>query len=59
MAWVRDAVLPDVAISRSQLLNLFPEVCPLSSLAYHSASAGVQESESLLQMILGPAGGNV
>ena len=49
MARVRDEVLPDVAISRSQLLNLFPEVCPPSSLAYHSASAGVQEGESLLK----------
>ena len=53
MARVRDAVLPDVAISRRQLLTLFPEVCPPSSLAYHSASAGVQEGESLLQVMLG------
>jgi hypothetical protein len=53
MARVRDAVLPDVAISRSQLLTLFPEVCPPSSLAYHSAGLGVQEGESLLQGMLG------
>ena len=51
---VRDEVLPDVAIYRSQLLNLFPNVNALSSsLAYHSASVDVQEAESLLWVVLG------
>src|SRR5215475_2646197 len=40
---VRDEVLPDLAIYRSQLLNLFPEVYTPSSLSHRSASAGVQE----------------
>jgi hypothetical protein len=52
-ARVRDEVLPDVAISRSQLLNLFPEVCTPSSLSHRSASAGVQEGEPLLRVVLG------
>ena len=51
---VRDEVLPDVAIYRSQLLNLFPDVGALSPLlAYHSASADVQEAEPLLRVVLG------
>ena len=50
---VRDEVLPDVAIYRSQLLNLFPEVYTPSSLSHRSASAGVQEGEPLLRVVLG------
>ena len=54
MARVRDEVLPDVAIYRSQLLNLFPDVgAPPPSLAHRSASVGVQEAEPLLQVVLG------
>jgi hypothetical protein len=52
MAQVRDEVLPDVAISRSQLLNLFPEVWTPSSLSHRSASAGVQEGEPWLRVVL-------
>jgi hypothetical protein len=52
MARVRDEVLPDVAIYRSQLLNLFPEVCTPSSLSHRSASAGVQEDEPWLRVVL-------
>jgi hypothetical protein len=52
MARVRDEVLPDVAIYRSQLLNLFPEVCTPSSLSHRSASAGVQEGEPWLRVVL-------
>ena len=37
MARVRNEVLPDVAIYRSQLLNLFPEVGAPSALAHRSA----------------------
>ena len=50
---IRDEVLPDVAIYRSQLLNLFPEVYTPSSLSHRSASAGVQEGEPLLRVVLG------
>src|SRR5262245_44020998 len=50
---VRDEVLPDLAIYRSQLLNLFPEVYTPSSLSHRSASAGVQEGEPLLRVVLG------
>ena len=53
MTRVRDDVLPDVAIYRSQLLNLFPEVYTPSSLSHRSASAGVQEGEPLLRVVLG------
>jgi hypothetical protein len=53
LARVRDAVLPDVAIYRSQLLNLFPEGWTPSSLSHRSASAGVQEGEPLLRVVLG------
>jgi len=52
MARVRDEVLPDVAIYRSQLLNLFPEVWTPSSLSHRSASAAVQEGEPLLRVVL-------
>jgi hypothetical protein len=49
---VRNEVLPDVAIYRSQLLNLFPEVCTPSSLSHRSASATVPEGEPLLRVVL-------
>jgi hypothetical protein len=49
---VRDEVLPDVAIYRSQLLNLFPDVGALSPLLPHcSASADMQEAEPLLRVV--------
>jgi len=54
MARVRDAVLPDVAISRSQLLNLFPDVgAPPPALAHRSAGGGGQQAEPLLRVVLG------
>jgi hypothetical protein len=54
MARVRDAVLPDVAISRSQLLNLFPDVgAPPPALAHRSVGGGGQEAEPLLRVVLG------
>jgi len=53
MARVRDEVLPDVAIYRSQLLNLFPEVGARPALVHRSADVGVQESEPLLRVVLG------
>jgi hypothetical protein len=49
----RDEVLPDVAIYRSQLLNLFPEVGAPPSLARRKAGVGVSEAEPLLQVVLG------
>jgi hypothetical protein len=49
---VRDEVLPDVAIYRSQLLNLFPEVGALPSLAHHRVAVGTPEAEPLLQVVL-------
>jgi len=53
MAQVRDEVLPDVAIYRSQLLNLFPDVgTPPPSLAHRSASEGGQQAEPLLRVVL-------
>jgi hypothetical protein len=54
MARVRDEVLPDVAIYRSQLLNLFPDVgAPPPSLAHRSAGGGGQQAELLLRVVLG------
>jgi hypothetical protein len=53
MARVRDEVLPDVAIYRSQLLNLFPEVDASPSLVSPSVDGGGQEAEPLLQVVLG------
>jgi hypothetical protein len=53
LAWVRDDVLPDVAIYRSQLLNLFPEVGAPPSLAHRQAGVGTSEAEPLLQVVLG------
>jgi hypothetical protein len=53
LARVRDDVLPDVAIYRSQLINLFPERCVPPALSHHQASMDVQEAEPLLQVLLG------
>ena len=53
LARVRDEVLPDVAIYRSQLLNLFPEVDASPSLVSPSVDGGGQEAEPLLQVMLG------
>jgi hypothetical protein len=52
LARVRDEVLPDVAIYRSQLRNLFPEVGALPALADRSVG-GVQESQPWLRVVLG------
>jgi hypothetical protein len=52
MARVRDEVLPDVAIYRSQLINLFPDVCAPPALAHRSAGMGVQETAPLLRVVL-------
>jgi hypothetical protein len=49
---VRDEVLPDVAIYRSQLLNLFPEVGASPALAHRSAGVGTPKAEPLLQVVL-------
>ncbi len=53
LARVRDEVLPDVAIYRSQLLNLFPEVDASPSLVSPSVDGGGQEGEPWLQVVLG------
>ena len=53
LARVRDEVLPDVAIYRSQLRNLFPEVDASPSLVSPSVDGGGQEAEPLLQVVLG------
>ena len=45
MARVRDEVLPDVAIYRSQLLNLFPEVGAPLALAHRKAGVGTPKVE--------------
>ena len=51
LARVRDEVLPDIAIYRSQLSNLFPEVwAPLSP---RSAGVGTPEAELWLRVVLG------
>jgi len=54
LARVRDEVLPDVAIYRSQLINLFPEVgTPPPSLAHRKAGVGTPEDEPLRRVVLG------
>ena len=53
LARVRDEVLPDVAIYRSQLLNLFPEVGASPSLAHHRTAVGTPKATPLLQVVLG------
>ncbi len=52
LARVRDDVLPDVAIYRSQLLNLFPEVGAPTVLAHRKAGMGTPKAEPLLQVVL-------
>jgi hypothetical protein len=52
LARVRDEVLPDVAIYRSQLLNLFPEVGASPALAHRRAGVGTPKAELLLQVVL-------
>jgi hypothetical protein len=52
-ARVRDEVIPDVAIYRSQLMNLFPEMRMSLSLAHCSADEGAQEAEPLLRVVFG------
>src|SRR5215470_20184358 len=52
-ARVRDEVLPDVAIYRSQLLNLFPDACASLSLSHCIAGGGAPEAEPLLRVVLG------
>ena len=51
LARVRDEVLPDVAIYRSQLLNLFPEMGAPPALAHHRAAVSTLEAEPLLQLL--------
>jgi hypothetical protein len=53
LARVRDEVLPDVAIYRSQLLNLFPEVGASPSRSHRKAGVGTSEAEPLLPVVLG------
>ena len=53
LACVRDEVLPDVAIYRSPLLNLFPEVGASPSRSHRKAGVGTSEAEPLLQVVLG------
>ena len=52
MTRVRDEVLPDVAIYRSQLINLFPEVCAPPSLAHRRAGVSTPKAAPLLQVVL-------
>jgi len=52
-ARVRDEVLPDVAIYRSQLINLLPDGCVLpSSLSHGSTGVGTSEGEPLWHVVL-------
>src|SRR5882724_1004024 len=53
LARVRDEVLPDVAIYRSQLLNLSPEVGAPPSRSHSRAGVGTPEPEPLLRVLLG------
>ena len=52
-ARVCDEVLPDVAIYRSQLLNLFPNACMSLSPSHRIADVGTPEAELLLGVVLG------
>jgi hypothetical protein len=49
---VRDEVLPDVAIYRSQLINLFPDVWTPASRAHRSVGRDTPDAEPLLQVVL-------
>jgi hypothetical protein len=53
LARVRDEVLPDVAIYRSQLLNLFPEVGAPPALDHHRTAVGTPKVAPLLRVVLG------
>ena len=53
LARVRDEVLPDVAIYRSQLLNLFPEVGAPPVLAHPRTAVGTPKVAPLLRVVLG------
>ena len=52
MARVRDEVLPDVAIYRSQLINTFGATASTAALGHHSAHAGAPAIEPLLHVIM-------
>jgi hypothetical protein len=52
LARIHNEVLPDMAIYRSQLLNLFPEVGAPSALAHRSTSGDTPTAKSLLQVVL-------
>lgn len=52
LARICDEVLPDMAIYRSQLLNLFPEVGTPPSLAHRRAAVSTPKAEPLLQVVL-------
>ena len=49
---VRDEALPDVAIYRSQLRHLFPEVATPLSLPHRRRGAGASDVEPLLRVVL-------
>ena len=53
LARVRNEVLPDVAIYRSQLLNLFPEAGTPPSLAHPRTAVGTPKAAPLLRVVLG------
>src|SRR5262252_8810642 len=53
LARVRNEVLPDVVIYRSQLLNLFPEAGAPPSLAHHRTAVGTPKAAPLLRVVLG------
>jgi len=52
LARIHTEVLPDLAIYRSQLLNLFPDVGAPSALAHRRADGDTPTAESLLQVVL-------
>src|SRR4029450_9255118 len=53
MARVRDEVLPDVAIYRSQLINLFPDVGAPPALRGDSAGGGGQGGRRSVRACIG------
>ena len=53
MARIRNEVLPDLAIYRSQLSNLFPKVWAPLSRSHRSAGVGTPEADPLLRVVLG------
>jgi hypothetical protein len=52
LARIHNEVLPDLAIYRSQLLNLFPEVGAPPALAHRRAGGDTPTAKSLLQVVL-------